>query len=110
MTNEEHRAQVELKIVALKQEGDQLRNDLTRNMNALTLKVDIVASELREGQQQLTANVNQLAGTISQLTANVNQLTGTVSKLADFIREVAALQIAQDGRIRRIETLPPQTA
>ena len=95
MTNDEHRAQVELELIALKQEGDKLRNDLTRNMNALTLKVDIVASELRESQQQLTANVNQLVG--------------TVSKLADFIREVAALQIAQDGRIRRLESQPPPT-
>lgn len=65
-------------------------------MNALTLKVDIVASELKESQQQLTANVDQL--------------TGTVSKLGEFIKEVAGLQIAQDGRIRRLETLPPQTA
>ena len=67
---------------------------------ALTLKVDIVASELKESQQQLTANVNKL-------TANVDQLTGTVSKLAEFIKEAAGLQIAQDGRIRRLETLPP---
>ena len=96
MTNEEHRAQVELEIVALKQEGDKLRNDLTRNMNALTLKVDIVASELKESQQQLTANMDRLIG--------------TVSKLAEFIKEVASLQIAQDGRIRRLETLPPPTA
>lgn len=96
MTNEEHRAQIELELVALKQEGEKLRNDLTRNMNALTLKVDIVASELREGQQQLTANVNQLVG--------------TVSKLADFIREVASLQIDQDGRIRRLESQPPPTS
>ncbi len=93
MTNEERRAKVELEIVALKQEGDKLRNDLTRNMNALTLKVDIVASELKESQQQLTANMDRLVG--------------TVSKLAEFIKEVASLQIAQDGRIRRLETLPP---
>ena len=96
MTNDEHRAQVELELVALKQEGEQLRNDLTRNMNALNLKVDLVVSELREGQRQLTANVNQL--------------TGTVSKLSEFIKEVAALQIAEAGRIRGLETGPPQTA
>lgn len=95
MTNEQHRAQVDADLAAIKQEGETLRNDLTRNLNALTLKVDIVASELKESQQQLTANVNQLVG--------------TVSKLADFIKEVAALQIAQDGRIRRLETLPPPT-
>ena len=87
MTNEEHRAQVVLELVALKQEGDQLRNDLTRNMNALTFKADIVASELKEGQRQLTANVNKLTG-------KIDQLTGTVSKLAEFIKEVAGLQIA----------------
>ena len=59
---------------------------------------------------QFLVRLGQLTANGNQLTANVNQLTGTVSKLADFIREVAALQIAQDGRIRRIETLPPQTA
>ncbi len=84
MTNEEHRAQVDAELAALQQEGVQLRNDLTRNMNALTLKVDI-AGELKESQQQLTANVNQLVS--------------TVSKLGEFIKEVASLQIAQDGRI-----------
>ena len=94
MTNEEHRAQVVLELVALKQEGDQLRNDLTRNMNALTLKADIVASELKEGQQQLTANVNKLTTTVNKLAGKIDQLTGTVSKLAEFIKEVAGLQIA----------------
>ena len=96
MTNEEHRAQVELELIALKQEGEQLRNDLTRNMNALNLKVDLVASELREGQRQLTANVNQL--------------TATVSQLSEFVKQVCALQIGPLGRIRGLETLPPQTA
>lgn len=110
-----------------KLEGEKLRQDLTRNMNSLTLKVDIFASELKEGQQQLregqrqiregqeklhgsqhrlTASHQKLIADQRELTANVNQLAGTLSKLADFIREVAALLIGQDGRAHRREALP----
>jgi predicted transcriptional regulator len=102
MSNEE-REKLEREIATVKLEGEQLRNDRTRNMNALTLKVDVVASELKEGQEQLREGHREL-------TANVNQLVTTVSKLADFIKQVASLQIDQDARIRRLETLPPQTA
>lgn len=70
MTDDE-RQEFERQLAALKLEGETLRKDLARNMNALTLKLDIIANELKEGRLRLTANVNHL--------------TGTVSKLADFI-------------------------
>ncbi len=103
MTHAERMDQFEKELVALRLEGERLRNDLTRNMNALTLKVDIVASELKEGQQQLKEGQQEL-------NASLKQLTGTVEILAIFIKEVASLQIDQDGRIRRLESQRPPNA
>ena len=96
MTHEERMDQFENELKSVRLEGEQLRNDLTRNMNALTLKVDIVASELKEGQQQLRESLKQLAG--------------TMEILALFVKEVASLQIDQDGRIRRLESQRPPNA
>ena len=45
-----------------------MRNDLARNTDALTLKLDIIANELKAGRLRLTANVNHLTGTVSKLT------------------------------------------
>lgn len=80
--------EIGLEVATLRLDTEKRRNELTRNMNALTLKVDIVSSPLAEGQQQLTHKMETLA---------------------DFFKAVAALQIDQDGRIRRLESQPPPT-
>lgn len=84
----------QINLITLKTSShDDELNQLTKNLNELTLKVDVFASQLREGHQKLEASHVRLAG--------------AVETLAGFMKEVAALQIGQDARIRRIESQPP---
>ncbi len=86
MAHGERIEEIALEVAALRLDTEKWHNELTRNLNNLTLKVDIATSQLSESQQHLSRKMETVA---------------------DFIKAVASLQIDQDVRIRRLESQPP---
>ena len=58
----------------------------------------------------MAASHERLAKSQESLTATVERLAIKMETLTDFTKEVAALQIGQDSRIRRLESHPPPAA
>ncbi len=104
---------IQLQLLTLKTGEQEKRMDqLTRNLNELTLKVDGLASnigQLAEGQQKLNASLNDLTLkvdlTASQLRESHQELAASHEKLAVVFKTMADLVINHDSRIRRIACL-----
>ncbi|MBY0507055.1 MAG: hypothetical protein K2X03_24270 [Bryobacteraceae bacterium] len=93
-----------LQLLTMKSSShDTELNQLTKNLNELTLKVDVFASQQREEQQVLAQSQHQLTESHLHLAAQVSKLIDVQSSTLATVRELTAVVGRHEERLRKLE-------